>query len=412
MKFLHTADWHIGQLFHEHDRTYEHQQFLNWLVETIQIEEIDVLLVSGDVFDLSNPSAQAIKMFYRFLNEAVKKSPDLQIVVIAGNHDSAARLEAPKPLLESSNIYIVGVIEKDAEGEILYEKLLVRLKGKATEKDIICLAVPFVRLGEYPSVQGSKNPYTDGIIALYHELYNRACNVRTEAEQMIAMGHLHALHAEITDMDNTERAIMGGVEGVPASAFHEDIKYVALGHIHKAQAIGGKEHIRYSGSPIPLSFSEHKYTHQVALFELDDNGISALRALEVPVSIPLVRIPEHPKSLEEVIQILENYDDSSISEHLMPYLEVRVLLNGPEPALKHRLEKALDAKKLKLVKIDTKYPGSKSKEAEFKSDLGLKEMKPIELFQRVYQSKYQQEVPDELIKLFSEIEQTISQKEL
>jgi exonuclease SbcD len=219
------------------------------------------------------------------------------------------------------------------------------------------------------------------------------------------------LNAEITDMDNTERAIMGGVEGIPASAFHEDLKYVALGHIHKAQSIGGKEHIRYSGSPLPLSFSEHKYTHQVAVFDIFENGLSGLRFIEIPVSIPLMRIPEINKSLETVIEMLENFDDSGIEEQVKPYLEVRVLLDGPEPALKHKIEKALDQKKLKLVKIDSKYPSSKSNETEFKTDDGLKEMKPLDLFQRVYQSKYQNEVPQELVKLFNEIELNVSQKE-
>ena len=81
MKILHTADWHIGQLFHEYDRTYEHQQFLSWLVETLKNEQIDVLLISGDVFDLSNPSATSIRMFYSFLNQATKTNPHLQIIV-------------------------------------------------------------------------------------------------------------------------------------------------------------------------------------------------------------------------------------------------------------------------------------------------------------------------------------------
>ncbi|HEY2582745.1 MAG TPA: exonuclease subunit SbcD, partial [Mucilaginibacter sp.] len=108
MKILHTADWHIGQLFHEYDRTYEHQKFLEWLVQIIKDQQIDVLLISGDIFDLSNPAAGSVKMFYTFLNRSVKANPQIQIIVTAGNHDSATRLESPKPLLESSNIHIVG----------------------------------------------------------------------------------------------------------------------------------------------------------------------------------------------------------------------------------------------------------------------------------------------------------------
>ena len=128
MRILHTADWHIGQLFHEYDRTYEHQQFLDWLLITLAAEQIDVLLISGDVFDHGNPSATSIRMFYKFLNLAVKASPHLQIIVTAGNHDSASRLESPKPLLESSAIHIVGVVERDVEGQIDFEKLTIPLK--------------------------------------------------------------------------------------------------------------------------------------------------------------------------------------------------------------------------------------------------------------------------------------------
>src|SRR5690606_13409939 len=123
IRILHTADWHIGQLFHQYDRTFEHQQFLNWLLETLMTKKIDVLLISGDVFDLSNPSAVSIKLFYSFLNRATKENPELQIVVTAGNHDSASRLESPKPLLELSNIHIIGLVQKDNRGEIDYSQI-------------------------------------------------------------------------------------------------------------------------------------------------------------------------------------------------------------------------------------------------------------------------------------------------
>ena len=152
MKLLHTADWHIGQLFHQYDRTYEHQQFLNWLVTTIQEQKIDVLLISGDVFDLSNPSAASIKMFYSFLNQAVKVNPDVQIIIIAGNHDSASRLESPKPLLESSNIHIIGIVERKEDGQIEYDKLIVPIKDKTATIKAWCMAVPFLRMGDYPVI--------------------------------------------------------------------------------------------------------------------------------------------------------------------------------------------------------------------------------------------------------------------
>ena len=171
MKILHTADWHIGQLFHEYDRTNEHQQFLDWLVKALHEEKVDVLLISGDVFDLSNPSAASIKMFFTFLKMAVKINSALQIITTAGNHDSASRLESPKLLLESSNIHIIGVVEKDANGNIDYERLIIPLKNKNGNITTWCIAVLFLRMGDYPVITDCDNPYAEGVAKLNNDAY-------------------------------------------------------------------------------------------------------------------------------------------------------------------------------------------------------------------------------------------------
>src|ERR1035437_3102111 len=222
MKILHTADWHLGQLFYEYDRTYEHQQFLNWLIQTLQEEQIDVLLISGDVFDLSNPAAASVKLFYTFLNRATKRNPDLQIIITAGNHDSATRLESPKPLLESTNIHIIGVVERNETNKIDYDKLVIPVQDNTGKIKAFCLAIPFLRMGDYPSVTDSTNSYTDGVTALYKEVYDHAFCKRNDGQVIIAMGHLLAYNAEVTDLDKSERLIMGGVECITATAFHED----------------------------------------------------------------------------------------------------------------------------------------------------------------------------------------------
>lgn len=408
MKILHTADWHIGQLFHEYDRTCEHQQFLNWLIDTLQTEQIDVLLISGDVFDISNPSASSIKMFYSFLNKATKINPDLQVVITAGNHDSASRLEAPKPLLESSNVHIIGLVEKDAEGNIDYEKLLVPIRDDSKNVKIWCLAIPFLRMGDYPTILNCTNPYTEGVTALYKEAFEYASLKKQDGQTIIAMGHLHTHHAEVSDLDKTERLIMGGVECIPASAFHEDIKYVALGHIHKAQRIGGQDHIRYSGSPLPMSFSELNYKHQVIVFKLDKE-ISELKSIEIPVSVPLQRIPQAPQPLHEVIGLLENLSEPDDIKEPFPYLEVRILLEGPEPALRHKIETALMGKKVRLAKIDVKYPASTQQVSEFITPEKLNELQPRDIFGKVYKQRYNSEIPDVILQLFQQVTQEINQ---
>lgn len=400
MKILHTADWHLGQLFYEYDRSFEHQAFLNWLLETISEEEIEVLLVSGDVFDISNPAAASIRMFYSFLQKATTANPQLQIVITAGNHDSASRLEAPKPLLESSHIHIVGTIEKNADGSINYQKLCIPLRNKSGEIQTWCLAIPFLRMGDYPAVAEAENPYMEGVAALYREVFAFANQHKKAHETIIAMGHLHTQQAEISEMDKTERLIMGGVECVSADSFHRDIKYIALGHIHKAQRIGGKEHIRYSGSPLPMSFSERKYKHQVVIFDLQ-NELTDLKTIEIPVTIPLLQIPPKPAPLDELIAQLHQLKEKNNDENA-PYLEVQVLLSEPEPGLRHKIETALIGKNVKLARIQPHYLHKKSRAIESVSQELLNELQPVDVFTKSYQSKYNSEVPEHLMALFQQ----------
>jgi len=413
MKILHTADWHIGQLFHEYDRTYEHQQFLDWLVETLQKERIDVLLISGDVFDLSNPAAASVKIFYTFLIQAIKSNPNLQIIITAGNHDSATRLESPKPLLESSNIHIIGLVERNEKSKIDYDNLIVPIRDSTGVIKVWCMAIPFLRMGDYPAIADCTNPYTEGVAALYKEVYEHTFSKRQDGQVIIAMGHLHTYNAEVTDLDKTERLIMGGVECISATAFHEDIKYVALGHIHKAQRIGGKEHIRYSGSPIPMSFSELNYKHQVLVFEIKGENISNLRSVEVPLSVTLQRLPLTHMPLSEVLSVLQQLPVADAEQELAPYLEVRVLLEGPEPALRHKIETVLTGKKVRLAKIDVRYPFSTASgdTPELITQDKLHELQPLDVFIRIYQSKYRTPVPEEMLQLFNKVAQDVNQKE-
>ncbi len=413
MKILHTADWHIGQLFYAYDRTYEHQQFLDWLINTVVAQEADVLLISGDIFDVANPSAAAVKMFYSFLNRVTKASPGLQVVVTAGNHDSAARLEAPKPLLESSNIHIVGWVERKPDGEIDYDKLIVPLHNRQGKTEICCLAVPFLRLGDYPAIPDAANNYAEGVTALYRELTAYAGKKLKKGQCLIAMGHLHVQHAEITEMDTAERPIMGGIEGINAGAFSPDLLYVALGHIHKAQALDTKGVIRYSGSPLPMSFAETDYQHEVVSIDITNGTIQALTGIPIPVRVPLQRVPRKPEPLEQVLTALQQLPESTGDLSTAPYLEVRVLLNGPEPALRHKIEAILKYKQVRLAKIDPRHPAANKDNTtvEMVTPETLSELTPDDLFSRLYFSKYNTEVPDSLRTLFSQVVQEVNAKE-
>lgn len=410
MKILHTADWHLGQLFYQYDRTYEHEMFLKWLLETIGSQGIDVLLVSGDVFDVSNPSAASIRIFYSFLNKATQQYPGLHIIITAGNHDSASRLEAPKPLLESSNIHIIGLIYKTEEGDIDYEKMLIPITNKEGDVQLYCLAIPFLRMGDYPIIPGSTNSYSDGVSALYTQAFEHAHSRRLPHQPIIAMGHLHAMKVSFYDQDSHDREIMGGVECIPTSAFHEDISYTALGHIHRAQRVGERENIRYSGSPIPLSFSEINYLHQVLVIEYSEDGLQSIEPLQIPVIIPLVKIPKKPAVLSEVIRellLLEETDKRDI--HLAPYLEIHVQLDGPEPSMRYQIENALAGKYVRLARIVSCY--NRKEEPTISSLNSLsKQLSPESILEKTFKRKYDRDIPGELLQIFNEVKNKVESK--
>lgn len=400
-------------MFHEYDRGYEHQQFLDWLVEILKSENIDVLLISGDVFDLSNPSSVSIKMFYSFLNIATKSNTDLQIIVTAGNHDSPSRLESPKPLLESSNIHIIGLVEKDERGEIDYEKLFIPLTDNAGEIKAWCLAAPFLRMGDYPVIADCDNPYAEGVAAFYKNAYDYIGLKKQPGAVVIAMGHLHAQHAEVGDIDKMERKIMGGIECISALSFDDNISYVALGHIHKAQRLGGKEHIRYCGSPLPMSFSEINYKHQVIVFNIKEEKVQDLQAIEIPVSVPLRRIPAVHSSLAEALNALALLPPMEGDIAKAPYLQVLILADGPDPGLKHKIETALTGKYIRLATIDKRSPATSSSttESETTSAHQLIDLNPLDVLHKVYRLKYNNPIPEDLVKLFQQATHEISQTE-
>ncbi|MPN05105.1 Nuclease SbcCD subunit D [bioreactor metagenome] len=220
------------------------------------------------------------------------------------------------------------------------------------------------------------------------------------------MGHLHTQNVTVSDMDKMERLIMGGVELIPISAFHDDIRYVALGHIHKAQCIGKNPNIRYAGSPLPMSFSEINYKHQVIIFDLIDDNVSNIRSLEVPVSVPLISLPAVHSTLSETLWELQTKLPEKTTENTIetaaPYLEVRVLLDKPEPAIRNKIDEVIKNKYVRLVKIDVKYQSDSSEEnaVNIMNTQNLNELKPADVFNKIYRKKYGADVPDDLMQLF------------
>ena len=407
IRILHTADWHLGQTFFGYDRAEEHKAFLDWLAEEIRQNEIDALVIAGDVFDVSNPSAASQRIYYEFIYRVTAENPKLQIVIVAGNHDSAARLEAPLPLLQEMRTEIKGIVRKQ-NGKIDYEHLLVELKNAAGEVEALCLAVPFLRQGDYPVVETEGNPYAEGVKELYARLLKYALKKRTDGQALVAVGHLLATGSEIAEKDHSERIIIGGLESVSPESFPEQIVYTALGHIHKAQRVLGRENIRYAGSPLPMSFAEKHYHHGVVKVTLDEGWAVEIEKLEYTPLVRLLSIPATeaaaPDEVLDELRGLELPEDEP-----MPYLEVKVKLSEPEPMLRQQVEEILEGKPVRLARIVSFYrQAAEGSVEEEVLTAGLQEMNPLQIVKATFENSYQTEMPEELVNLFQEACRTIN----
>ncbi|MBA3013597.1 MAG: exonuclease SbcCD subunit D C-terminal domain-containing protein [Proteobacteria bacterium] len=289
LRVLHTSDWHLGHnLFHQ-DRRYEHSQFLDWLLALLTTHQIDALIIAGDIFDTVAPSNYALTLYYDFLRRLVSDTSCRQAVIIGGNHDSAASLHAPRELLKVFNVHVVGSpdLEQPANDLIL-------LHDPDGNPCGMVAAVPFLRerdmrrahAGE--SYADKNRAYLQGVAAHYAQACSLAreriaqLSGRADGLPLIATGHLFAAGGEVSD---GEREVsVGTLGGISAFSIAAGFDYLALGHLHKPQTVAGPDPIRYSGSPIPLSFSEAGSKKTVTLLHFDDR-MKSPDITEIPVPL-------------------------------------------------------------------------------------------------------------------------------
>ena len=405
MRLLHTSDWHLGQSLHNFERHYEHQRFLDWLLDAIVAEQADVLLIAGDIYDNANPSSASQKQLYRFLRIAKERAPHLNLIIIAGNHDSPGRLDAPGPLLEAHGTRVIGAVQRNADGEIDVESLVLPLTGRSGAVEAWCLAVPFLRPGDVPRVatEDGTDPYLAGIATLYQQAFALAQSRRQDGQAIVAMGHCHMVDGQMSN-DSERRIVIGGTEMLPAGIFDPAIAYAALGHLHLAQNVGKQEHIRYSGSPLPLSFAEVNYAHQILRIDLDGPSLREIVPVPVPRAVELLRVPSKPAPLTQVLEELAALSPPDAPVEQQPYLEVRVLLEQPEPGLRARIEAALDGKPVRLAKIETSTAARASSiDKEVMTLDQLEKLKPDDIFRQLYQQRFGNEAPADQLSAFAEL---------
>jgi exonuclease SbcD len=372
VRLLHTSDWHLGHTLKDISREHEHAAFLGWLVDTCAREEPDVLVITGDVFDTATPPASAERMWFELLATARRRHPAMDIVAIAGNHDSPARLGAPSAILRELNVHVIGGLPRLPGGELDLDRILIPVAGGRA----LVAAVPFLRPVDVPP------DAEDPLAQIYGDVIAAARARRATDQALVVLGHLYVTGAEPSHLSE-RRVSIGGQESASLRLFPDDIAYTALGHMHRAQRVG-RETIRYAGAPIALSLDEARYRHQVVVVDFSGASVRETRIVEVPQTVGIVRIPARgAASLDEVLAAIAELP-ARTDDHRAPYLDIEVALERPEPRLKTMIEAALDGKHARLVQLRPTTTGDSATLGDRINARRLAELDPRDVFEQLW----------------------------
>ena len=345
MRVLHTADWHLGQHFLTgHERLTEQKAFLDWLMATVQAEGVEALVLAGDVFDTTTPSHAAQELYYDFLVR-MQGTNCRDIVIVGGNHDSPTLLNASRRLLRALRIHVIGGVPAEASEQ------LISLPNDLGKPGLVVAAVPFLRdrdlrlavAGETPDERQLR--VRDSIAGHYKLLseHDFLKNLREHDVPVLATGHLYAAGGEARE--GAERDVhIGGLGVIAAEHFPAAFDYVALGHLHRPQMVGGQARIRYSGSPVPLSFTEADDRQQVLLLDFAGAGEPKITALPVPVSRRLQRFHG---GLDEVEAAILAYDNEAFS--LVAWADIVVHSDEVYSEVQRRVQAVLHERRMHVL---------------------------------------------------------------
>jgi exonuclease SbcD len=398
IRFLHTSDWHLGLELGGHDRLPEQERFLSWLLETCVERGVDALLVAGDVYDVANPSVAAQEAFARFLVGFRRRLPLGTVVVVAGNHDSGARLELPRSFGEAlGHIHLRGLVSESIRDH------LVPLVDREGAVGAWCVALPFLRAGDLDCRLGEGETPQEAFVRSIRALYASARESVPGAQRglpLVAMGHLTLAGS---NRAGSERVLIGGVESVPATALAEACDYVALGHIHRAQAVG-TESVRYSGSPYPIDFDEFRHGHQILDVALEPGVPPRIQTIDVPEFVRFLRFGDPPPVWEAVEAAVEAFDWNAwkdVPRGLQPLVELRYDASAPVADLRARCEALCSGKPFRLVSAPkaVSAPGSPETHRTAAAQLRDRET-PEAVFRRHWLSKFQDPPPESALALF------------
>ena len=376
MRILHTSDWHLGQKLCNLERFAEHDFFLERLLGLIREQQVDCLLHAGDIFDTANPPNQALRQYFNFLRRLHEETNCRQAVLVGGNHDSVLTLQAPQRLLKVLQVHVVGGLPADPAEQ------LIPIHGADGEEALVC-AVPFLRDADLRNIlpgesyEARQQRLREGIATHYQTLAQLAAPWKQRGQFVCATGHLFVANSQSSD---SEKEIHIGLQDrFPVADFPDFFDYLALGHLHRPQRVGGMNHVRYSGSPLPLSFSERQDSKSVLLLEVENGTLQQVRELPLPIPRRLLRLQGTVEEVCEKLQVLEEP-----AGEFEDWIEARVQLEAPEPEIDRKLQEIAEAKPwLQLLQVRTEYTHQASGLEEQVPVQNLEDLQPREVFQEL-----------------------------
>ena len=290
MKILHTSDWHLGHTIYNYDRTEEQTNMLNQIVEIVNNEKPDLFLLCGDVYHTAQPSASVQTMFVNALMNIHNANPEMTIVITAGNHDSGSRHEIFSAALETMKIYTIGNLTKEN-----FDKHIIEIPNKG-----YVIAIPYTHERNIPE-------------GFFQQIIDYTIKQNTNNLPIIMSAHTTVKGCDFLGHDHASEYTVGGIDTFDIDQMGEGYDYLALGHIHHEQFVhSGRHNVRYSGSPIQISFDEN-YPHSISIIEIDKHGdIPNTKKIEINNINPLVTLPTKGfTTWEEAKELLQNFPNDS-----------------------------------------------------------------------------------------------------
>jgi len=380
MRLIHTSDWHLGQHFYGKSRANEHQQFLIWLLTQVTENNVDAVIVAGDIFDTATPPSYAREMYFDFI--AKIHQLNCQLIIIAGNHDSVAMLAESKQVLNHLSTHVIALANND-----LNEQVITLTDQQGDPSAIIC-AIPFIRPRDIlvskagQSASQKQQNLQQAISDYYQKNINFARQLQEQYKSsvpIIATGHLTTVGASCSE--SVRDIYIGTLEAFPANAFPH-VDYIALGHIHRAQKIAKTEHIRYSGSPIALSFDEAKQTKQVFMVDFEEGKLARVKSLSIPCFQPLAILKTNLTNLTiDIEQLLLEFATQLKNDPIKIWLDIEINSEQYLQDLQQRIEVIIKEFPIEIIRIRRSKKKSKLILAK-QAKITLNELSETDVFQQ------------------------------